>query len=298
MFPCVLQTASFGDQSQRHISCTIFEDIATLIHWIAERHVGHALIHYLDDFFTAHKLAYVCGSIMASFKEVCQEISMPVSPEKSVGPVQVIQFLGLTIDTVQMVVKVPEDKRADILEILTKIIHKRKATSWELQSLAGTLNFLCKAIPARRPFIQNVYKTFAAVPQHQHIDLKGDLLADLRMWKPFLLHFKGWQPVISNRDRAKSAVELYADTSGNPALGWGTFFPAKGFWMFQQWDQDWFQQFSPSIDFLELYALLAGVVTWVPHLSYKMVIFRSDNTPTMHVLINKSSSSKQMLILL
>ena len=91
---------------------------------------------------------------------------MPVLPEKSVGPVQVIQFLSLTIDTVQMVVKVPEDKRADILKILTKIIHKRKATSSDLQSLAGKLNFLCKAIPAGRPFIQNVYKMFAGIPQH------------------------------------------------------------------------------------------------------------------------------------
>ena len=33
------------------ISCAIFEDISTLIHWIAERWAGHALVHYLDDFF-------------------------------------------------------------------------------------------------------------------------------------------------------------------------------------------------------------------------------------------------------
>ena len=235
---------------------------------------------------------------MASFKEVCEEIGMPVLPEKAVGPVQVIQFLGLTIDMVWMVVKVPDDKRADILKILTKIIQKRKATSLDLQSLAGKLNFLCKAVPAGRPFIQNVYKTFTGAPQHQHIDLKGELLADLRMWKSFLLHFKGWQLIISNQDRAKSAIELYADASGNSSLGWEAFLPATGLWMFQQWDKQWFQQFNSSIDFLELYALLAVVVTWVPHLSDKTVIFRSDNTPTMHALIKKSSNSKQMLILL
>ena len=91
---------------------------------------------------------------------------MPVLPEKAVGLVQVIQFLGLTIDMVWMVVRVPEDKRADILKILTKIIQKRKATSLDLQSLAGKLNFLCKAVPAGRPFIKNVYKTFTGVPQH------------------------------------------------------------------------------------------------------------------------------------
>ena len=201
------------------ILCAIFKDISTLIHWIAERCAGHALVHYLDDFFMVHRLSYVCGRIMSSFKEVCNEIGMPISPEKAVGPVQVIQFLGLTIDTIGMVIKVPEDKRVDIFTILTKIIQKRKATSLSLQSLAGKLNFLCKAIPAGRPFIKNVYEAFTGVPQHEHIDLKGDILADLRMWKAFFLQFRGWQPIISSQQRAKDAVELYADTSGNPSLG-------------------------------------------------------------------------------
>ena len=36
----------------------------------------------------------------------------------------------------------------------------------------------------------------------------------------------------------------------------------------------------------------------MPHLSDKTVIFRSDNTPTVHALLNKSSNSQQMLTLL
>ena len=73
------------------------------------------------------------------------------------------------------------------------------------------------------------------------------------------------------------------------------FLPSKRLWMFQQWDKDWFEQFGQSIDFLELYVLLAGVATWVPHLSDKIVIFRTDNTPIVHALLNKSSNSSQML---
>ena len=107
---------------------------------------------------------------MVSFKQVCDEIGMPISPDKAVGLVQVIQFLGLTINTILMVIKVPEDKRADILKILTKMIHKRKATSLVLQVLAGKLNFLCKAVPTGKPFIQTVYQAFVGVPQHRNID--------------------------------------------------------------------------------------------------------------------------------
>ena len=68
-------------------------------------------------------------------------------------------------------------------------------------------------------------------------------------------------------------VDVFADVAGSALLGWGAFFPAQGLWLYQKWDQVWFQEYNPSIDFLELYALLAGVVTWVPHLSNKTIIF-------------------------
>ena len=85
----------------------------------------------------------------------------------------------------------PEDKRADIIKILTKMICKRKASSLALQALAGKLNFLHKVVPTGKPFIQMVYQVFVGVPQHRHIDLKGDVLADMRMWKSFLVQYKG-----------------------------------------------------------------------------------------------------------
>ena len=50
------------------ISCAIFEDIATLIHWMAEKRMAYKFIHYLDDFFTAHKYAAICGKTMATLK--------------------------------------------------------------------------------------------------------------------------------------------------------------------------------------------------------------------------------------
>ena len=71
-----------------------------------------------------------------------------------------------------------------------------------------------------------------------------------------------------------------------------------GAWMHAHWEAEFFQKFNPSINFLELYALLAGVVTWVPHLTKHTVLFCSDNTPTLHALIKKSSDSHQMMILL
>ena len=68
--------------------------------------------------------------------------------------------------------------------------------------------------------------------------------------------------------------------------------------MHAQWKVELFEKFDPSIDFLELNALLARVVTWMPHLTNHTMLFHSDNTLNVHALINKSSDSHQMMILL
>ena len=136
------------------ISCAIFEDISMLIHWIAERRAAQKFIHNLDHFFTVHKYAQICSQNMDVLKQVCQEIQIPIAPEKSEGPATVVEFLGLRLDTEQMIIHIPEDKLQDIAGIIAKMIKVRKATSWALQLLAGKLNFIAKVVPVGKSFIK------------------------------------------------------------------------------------------------------------------------------------------------
>ena len=142
------------------ISCKIVEDIASLIHWIVEKRAGYKFVHYLDDFFTIHRLKMVCSSIMLVFKLVCDQIGMPVSPDKSEGPTQLIEFLGLMIETIDMVVRIPRAKMQDITLILINIIQKHKATAAELESLAGKLNFIAKVVLVGKSFTKRMYQCF------------------------------------------------------------------------------------------------------------------------------------------
>ena len=222
------------------ISCKIFEDVASLIHWIAEKRVGHKFVHYLDDFFTVHRISIVCGNIMVVFKLVCDQISMPILPDKSVGPAQVIEFLGLKIDTIQMVIRIPKNKMQDIILILITIIHKRKATAVESESLAGKLNFIARVVPTGRSFTKWVYQCFQGIHKHRHIDLKQPVLADLKMWKLFLIHFKGWKPIIHLSVQKSETVELLADATGNVNLGWRAGLPHVGAWMHAKWEAGFF----------------------------------------------------------
>ena len=132
----------------------------------------------------------------------------------------------------------------------------------ELESLTVKLNFIAKAVPAGWSFTKRVYQCFQGIPKHRHTDLKQPVLADLRMWKLFLLHFKGWKPIIHPAVQRSQMVELFADAAGNVNLVWGAWLPHVSMWTHVHLEAKFFQKFNPSIDFLELYALLAGVVTW------------------------------------
>ena len=138
----------------------------------------------------------VCSNIMAVFKLAFDQTGMPISPDKLEGPTQVIEFLGLTTDSRQMVARIPRDKIQDITIILITVIKKYKATAAELESLAGKLNFIAKVVPAGRSFTKRVYQCFQGIPKYRHIDLKQPVLVDLQMWKLFLIQFEGWKPII------------------------------------------------------------------------------------------------------
>ena len=114
------------------VSCVIFKDISTLIHWIAEKRAVQKCIHYLDDFFMVSRYASICSQTMNVLKQVYEEIQMPIAPEKSEGLTTVVEFLGLTLDTDNMVICIPQDKLQDITQIITKMVKTRKAMSWEL----------------------------------------------------------------------------------------------------------------------------------------------------------------------
>ena len=74
------------------------------------------------------------------------------------GPATSIKFPGLLVDAIEMIVKIPEHKLADLkLDINYAIsCFKKKITLQKLQSLIGKLNFACKAIAPNRAFCRRL----------------------------------------------------------------------------------------------------------------------------------------------
>ena len=75
---------------------------------------------------------------MQTVQDTCQEVGVPMSLEKRVFATQVIEFLGLLIDTLLMIVQVPQDKQKDILEQINNVLRTTQQeyyNPWQVNSI-------------------------------------------------------------------------------------------------------------------------------------------------------------------
>ena len=81
-------------------------------------------------------------------------------------------------------------------------------------------------------------------------------------------------------------LQFYTDASKKFLLGFGGYFHSE--WMQECWDEQ-LEPLDPSIQWMELYALAAGVLAWGSKLANKRVIIFCDNQAVVG-MINKTSS--------
>ena len=89
---------------------------------------------------------------MTAFANVCLRLGLPIADEKTVGPCTNIEYLGLTIDSDELLVKIPQDKIEKLQDQLTTVLSNRKVTLKEMQSLIGSLAFCTRVLPSCRTF--------------------------------------------------------------------------------------------------------------------------------------------------
>lgn len=98
-----------------------------------------------------------CSILMDSLQQMCYRLGVPLSDEKTEGPTTYIVFLGLGLDSVSTSIFIPKEKVEALKKDILQIQGKSKVTLKQLQSLAGSLAFVTRALPAGRTFTCRIY---------------------------------------------------------------------------------------------------------------------------------------------
>ena len=97
---------------------------------------------------------------------------------------------------------------------------------------------------------------------------------------------------------AQSSEEIcfYSDASGSKILGYGCIY--KDQWIYGQWEAEFMELNKPSIEYLEMFALVAGVFTWEKQLGNRRIVVFCDNEAVVQMINTMTSGCKNCMILL
>lgn len=109
-----------------------------------------------------------CSQLMADFLEICSDLGVPLAKQKTIGPTTLLIYENLEIDTQNMTVKIPQEKRISLRSQMQSIAIQTKVTLKQLQELTSLLNFCVRAIPAGRAFLRRLYDASCGLKKPHH----------------------------------------------------------------------------------------------------------------------------------
>jgi hypothetical protein len=77
-------------------------------------------------------------------------------PNKLIPPCQLLEFRGVTLDSVHMEARLSPEKLAATLKLVTQALQRPSITRHSLERLNGKLNWVCKIVYGGRTFLRRL----------------------------------------------------------------------------------------------------------------------------------------------
>ena len=123
----------------------IFNALAEALEWILKPRGVHYVIHYFDDFLLLGRPnSDECTMALHTTLAPCQELGVPLAEDKVEGPVPLLTFQGIELNTMTMSLGLPEDKLASLCDLLHRVQNAKCIhDAHQVQSLIGHLDHMC-----------------------------------------------------------------------------------------------------------------------------------------------------------
>jgi len=272
-------------------SPAIFNELAHVALWIAQRvvrclhrHVRADAVHYLDDYLLITDGHVDAMDVMATIMETFRELGLRVNDKKCVDPTKALTFLGVELDVVARIARLPEEKRQALQTTLLEALAKEHYTKRELLSLAGQLFHAAKVVSPGRTFTASVMTmAYSAKRLHDVVRVTQDnpMLDDLRWWQQILRDWNGiefwdYTPALA-RSHLQLAIQVCSDASST--VGFGLI--CGGEWTYGCWSA---RSRDYPIHVKELIPLVLAARLWGQRWAHRRVTFECDNMAVVQVV--------------
>ena len=219
-----------------------------------------------------------------------------MSSDKTIWGTTLITFLGFLIDSAHQTISIPADKVARALVSVQSILAKKKVTVKAIQKLCGFLNFLCRAVVPGRAFTRRLYALYSpSMKPFHHVRIHQEFRDDLKMWEQFLVSPSIFCRPFLDFSEVLLATQLDWSTDASGVIGFGGIF--NGSWFKGLWSQE-FLSLEPSIEYQELFAVVASVLTWGDLVRNRRICIFCDNQALVQMVNNSTLSCKNCMVLI
>ncbi len=173
-----------------------------LFYMVINNGTNHLTDHFLDDYITFEDTQADCDKSIDCLAITTEDTGFERQLSKCTSAALEIEALGLVINIVDKVIKVPPDKLSDIFSLLEEFTNKTVCTKRQLLSLIGKINFILQAVGAGRPFLRHLICLSKKVKHlYYKVKINSEARGDISWWVKALTHHSGitmfptpWEP--------------------------------------------------------------------------------------------------------
>lgn len=268
------------------LSASIFNTLSQAVCRMMNRKGYHHVWAYLDDYLIREATKERCMQALNELLGLLRELGFAISFPKVVAPTRRLTYLGVEIDSQEYVYRLPNEKVAELEELVKRTMVRKDLTKKELQSLAGKMNWASRVITGARTFTRRIIDRVRTIKQAWHKSrVTTAMKADLHWWSDYLRVFNGSIPIME--ERAYTPVTIDACRSGA-----GGFYRDQ--WYHLSWD-DCPDVKDLHINHLEVLALEPAVRLWCESWRNRSVTCYSDNQCAVGI-INKGTTRNEKVM--
>lgn len=220
------QTLPFGVS----LACIYFSAYTALIADIIRQHTKADVVVYLDDFWLHSTDRKEVEDAYTFTKLLEEHTGLKVNHEKTIGPAQSLEFLGINLCSTNMKMFITDERRARIAgELRTQWLDRDTTHLFSLRQLrhiAGVVNWAAMVRPAGPSYMNEFYNTMGVardgMPSStgQRTRLSSALRKDMADWEDLLLDLDGFSgSVLITNTRRAQLHPVFSDASGDDGVG-------------------------------------------------------------------------------
>lgn len=258
------------------LSPGIFHRLTQAVKRIMSRKGFDLMIVYLDDFLIISRSKEACAQALSVLIQLLRKLGFAIHWGKVIDPTQRITFLGIELDSIEMTLRLPQDKLDLLRQELKSFLNRNRASKRQLQSLAGRLSWAASVVRGGRVFLRRIFNKISMLRHGSHrTQLSTEVRQDINWWFQCVHVFNGKSALLDSLPLEC----VFTDASND---GGGGYF--QGDWFYFNWAIDWPEASEFHINEKEIVAVTLAAYRWSPLWKNKKVVIYSDNTVTVSAL--------------